>query len=147
MAGCCSEATASVTSTQTSERRAALSFGDVASALEELKALIRDPYRDRLPVLQSQINELLEQTRNHSNRFDEMAGALRETEQRLKDWVTQTCSQGGLLPARSQRRWEGEQVETRQARTAREGDYDRLERVVQIGECFWRREPTGNWET
>lgn len=61
-----------------------LSSENVGELFEELKTHLGDPYQDRLPALQSQINEILEQTRNHGVQFEEIARALRDTERRLE---------------------------------------------------------------
>ncbi|KAL1452317.1 hypothetical protein MTO96_043845 [Rhipicephalus appendiculatus] len=58
------------------------------AGLEELKALIRDPCSDRLSTVQSQVNELVEQSRFHdASQFQEMARALRDSERELKEHV------------------------------------------------------------
>ncbi|KAH7975606.1 hypothetical protein HPB52_003699 [Rhipicephalus sanguineus] len=55
------------------------------AGLEELKALIRDPCSDRLSTVQSQVNELVEQSRAHdASQFQELLRALRDSECELK---------------------------------------------------------------
>ncbi|KAK8783418.1 hypothetical protein V5799_010215 [Amblyomma americanum] len=59
---------------------------DVSAALEEFKALLREPYREQLPALQSHMNHLSEQVANQHallRRIDEM---LLETSADEETW-------------------------------------------------------------
>ncbi|XP_077547816.1 uncharacterized protein LOC144160081 [Haemaphysalis longicornis] len=56
---------------------------DIAASLDELKALIRDPYHDSLPALQSKLNHVLEEARSIGTQIETVTRALTESEQRL----------------------------------------------------------------
>ncbi|XP_077546763.1 uncharacterized protein LOC144159259 [Haemaphysalis longicornis] len=60
-----------------------LSPHDIATTMNELKALFRDPYQDRLPELQSNINEVLEEARSITTQMATVSRALTDSEQRL----------------------------------------------------------------
>ncbi|KAH9363773.1 hypothetical protein HPB48_010110 [Haemaphysalis longicornis] len=89
--GCSREAIGSATATATPEQ--GVNAQDMRTCLEELKALIRDPYQDRLPALQSQINELLEHARDQGARLEAHVLEFIESENRIRGHVTQAIRQ------------------------------------------------------
>ncbi|KAH9363681.1 hypothetical protein HPB48_017035 [Haemaphysalis longicornis] len=57
-----------------------LSAGDILTSFNELKALIRDPYQDRLPALQSKMNEVLEVARDIRNQVETIRADFPQSE-------------------------------------------------------------------
>lgn len=90
-AGCQRQDSPPSTADSALQQGVVLSSQNVSELLEELKTHLEDPYQDRLPVLQSQINEILEQTRHHGAQFEEIARALRDTELKLNNRLTMVC--------------------------------------------------------
>ncbi|XP_077547320.1 uncharacterized protein LOC144159606 [Haemaphysalis longicornis] len=86
--GCQTQDFPAATANTTLQQGVVLSSKNVSELLEELKTHLEDPYQDRLPALQSQINEILEQTRHHGAQFEEIARALRDTELKLNNRLT-----------------------------------------------------------
>lgn len=85
----CQGAIGSATENAPLRQGLALSVEDIHSCLEELKAIIRDPYQDRLPGLQSQMNEILEQARDQGAKMKAIAREFSECENRIRTHVTQ----------------------------------------------------------
>ncbi|XP_077544761.1 uncharacterized protein LOC144157920 [Haemaphysalis longicornis] len=86
-AGCRIESMVSAAGDPTLGQSVAVSAGDIKSCIDELKALIRDPYQDRLPALQSKVNEVLEQTRNVSTQIDAISRNSTESEKRITEAI------------------------------------------------------------
>ncbi|XP_077557613.1 uncharacterized protein LOC144172897 [Haemaphysalis longicornis] len=82
-AGCQGDGTTNSTDQPTLHQGLMLSPQDIATSLDELKALIREPYQDRLPELQSNINEFLEEARSIGTQMETVAKALTDSEVRL----------------------------------------------------------------
>ncbi|KAL3245368.1 hypothetical protein MRX96_046959, partial [Rhipicephalus microplus] len=78
-AGCSTSVSSSRPETTSSEARA-LTLQDVRNALEEVKALLRQPNHDQaLPAIQSQMNELKEQVASRDFRLAETTGEAAAT--------------------------------------------------------------------
>lgn len=58
---------------------------DVSAALEEFKALQREPHHEQLPALQSKMNEISEQMSNHGCLLRQMSEVIRRTSSE-EDW-------------------------------------------------------------
>ncbi|KAH9363671.1 hypothetical protein HPB48_008012 [Haemaphysalis longicornis] len=82
-AGCRGDSIAPAHGEPTFSRGLTVSADDIRTCLDELKALIRDPYQDRLPALQSKMNEILEEARNIDTQVEAIARICRESEHRL----------------------------------------------------------------
>lgn len=82
-AGCQSEGSAFAAEQPAFHQGITLSADDILTSLDELKALIRDPYQDRLPALQSKMNEVLEETRNIGTEVEAIRGDFTRSELRL----------------------------------------------------------------
>ncbi|XP_077544760.1 uncharacterized protein LOC144157919 [Haemaphysalis longicornis] len=86
-------------------REPAMRQGVVVSAdyiercIEELKTLIRNPYQDRLPALQSKMNEVLEEARNVTTRIERISCDCMQREQRTTRAVQDLQSQQRQLSA------------------------------------------------
>ncbi|KAH9375754.1 hypothetical protein HPB48_014638 [Haemaphysalis longicornis] len=57
--------------------------GDTETSLDELKALPRDPYQDKLPEIQRKLDEVLEETKNIGTQVEELTKTFRGREDRL----------------------------------------------------------------
>ncbi|XP_077546765.1 uncharacterized protein LOC144159262 [Haemaphysalis longicornis] len=65
---------------------------EIAERVDELKALIMDPYHDRLPELQSKLNEVLEQARSIGGQVKEIGKAVANSEQTLAQAIQRQSS-------------------------------------------------------
>ncbi|KAK8762788.1 hypothetical protein V5799_025944 [Amblyomma americanum] len=84
--GGCLPDTPSASTEQPSTQGSVLTVHDVSTALEDLKVLLKDPYHEQLPAIQSQINELVEHTRSEqAELLDSIALKLRDWERNMKD--------------------------------------------------------------
>lgn len=63
--------------------RPTLSADDIASSLNQLKALILDPPHDRLPEFQSTLNEVLEEAKNIGDKIEAVTTAVTDNQTRL----------------------------------------------------------------
>ncbi|XP_077495607.1 uncharacterized protein LOC144106641 isoform X1 [Amblyomma americanum] len=89
MAGCTAN-TPSPSTELPSGQDSVLTIRDVNTALADLKELLSDPHHEQLLAVQSQINELVEHSRNQTTQLkDTVAHGLVECERRLKDQVAQ----------------------------------------------------------
>ncbi|XP_077534063.1 uncharacterized protein LOC144146021 [Haemaphysalis longicornis] len=92
MEGCQSQAFPSAAGHSSLRQGAVFSAEDIGRCADELKALIIDPYQDRLPALQSQLNEILEEERKVDIQVEAVSRAIKESEHRLtralKDFST-----------------------------------------------------------
>ncbi|KAL3244955.1 hypothetical protein MRX96_018434 [Rhipicephalus microplus] len=86
-AGCSTSVSSSRAENMSSEARA-LTLQDVRNALEEVKALLRQPNHDQaLPTIQSQMNELKEQVASRHFRLAETTGEAAATAETVKHAV------------------------------------------------------------
>lgn len=83
LTGCLATSSPAVTE-QVPSQDNMLTVHDVNSALQELKALLRDPCQELLPAFQSQINELAEYVKNQNAQLQEIERRLQQSEQSLK---------------------------------------------------------------
>lgn len=91
--GCNGGTAGSATENATLRQGLELSAEDMRTCVEELKALIRDPYQDKLPALQSQMNELLEQARDQGARMEAISQEFIECENRIRDHFSEDIRQ------------------------------------------------------
>ncbi|XP_077496201.1 uncharacterized protein LOC144107090 [Amblyomma americanum] len=84
----CSGDTILGTTEQPSSQDNALTIQDVRAAVEEMKDLIRNTYQDQFPALQSQMNQLTEQSRSDTTRLFEAVRALTDSADTIKDQVS-----------------------------------------------------------
>ncbi|XP_077495619.1 uncharacterized protein LOC144106656 [Amblyomma americanum] len=80
----CSGSTALATAEQTSSQDSHLTVQDVRAAMGELKAVIRNPYQDQAPALQTDINHLMEQYRNDATELLKAIRLLTESADNIK---------------------------------------------------------------
>ncbi|KAH9363606.1 hypothetical protein HPB48_018275 [Haemaphysalis longicornis] len=83
----------SVTENATVRHDMEVNSEDNHACLEELKELIRNSYQDQLAAVESEINGLVEQTRNQSALIEGTANKLRECEVRIHDHFTHSVRQ------------------------------------------------------
>ncbi|XP_077496206.1 uncharacterized protein LOC144107093 [Amblyomma americanum] len=76
---------------------------DVRAAVEELKAMVRNPLQDQLPALQSQMNTLIEGSRNDTANLLETVRSLTEYADSIKDDVMQIAGNVATTLAEVQR--------------------------------------------
>ncbi|KAH9363776.1 hypothetical protein HPB48_022848 [Haemaphysalis longicornis] len=82
--GCPGKAIALAAEQPTERQGVEISAEDIAASLDELKALILDPNEDRLPALQSKINEVLEQARNIASQTKAIPTSLQEGDRSIQ---------------------------------------------------------------
>ncbi|XP_077557612.1 uncharacterized protein LOC144172896 [Haemaphysalis longicornis] len=82
-AGCQGDGITNTTDQLTLRQGHTPSPDDIAASLDELKALMRYPYQDSLPALQSNINEVLEEATSIRTRIEALTRASSESEQML----------------------------------------------------------------
>lgn len=83
MEGCHNQVVPPAARDSSLRQEAAFSAEDIVRCADELKALIVDPYQDRLPMLQSKMNEVLQEARNVGIQVEAVSRAGRESEHRL----------------------------------------------------------------
>ncbi|XP_077546625.1 uncharacterized protein LOC144159171 [Haemaphysalis longicornis] len=93
------------TATASAAREPAMRHGVVVSAedierrIDELKALMRDPYQDYFPALQSKMNEVLEEAGNVTTQIERISRDSIQREQRTTRAVQELQSQQRQLSA------------------------------------------------
>ncbi|KAH9363777.1 hypothetical protein HPB48_022847 [Haemaphysalis longicornis] len=87
------ESIAAVPGDPTSPQSVAVSAEDIRACIDELKALIRDPYQDRFPALQSKLNEVLEEARAVRMQVEAMYRDSTQSEQGITQAVQDLQSQ------------------------------------------------------
>lgn len=95
--GCHMESIPTAAGAPTLSQNVVVSAEDMRACIDELKALIRDPYQDRLPALQSNVNELLEEARAFRMQVEAMYSDSTQSEQRITQAVQELQSQQSAL--------------------------------------------------
>ncbi|XP_077517185.1 uncharacterized protein LOC144128012 [Amblyomma americanum] len=89
-----------------------LTVHTVRAALEELKTMVRNPLQDQLPALQSQMNTLIEGSRNDTANLLETVRSLTRSADTIKAEVTQIAGNLATTLAEVQRSREGSEEAT-----------------------------------
>lgn len=85
----CLAETASASTQQPASQGNALTSEDFNTAVSDLKRLLINPHHDQLPAMQSQVNELVENSKMQGTRMLEIARSIEDFERTLRDEMAQ----------------------------------------------------------